>query len=60
MTNTEFGIIGVGNALVDVLAQVDDTFIDDQHKKHGMEKGAMTLVDAVSYTHLTLPTILLV
>ena len=35
-------VVGIGNAMVDVLAQADDTFLTD----HGMVKGAMTLVDA--------------
>ncbi|MYB04244.1 MAG: adenosine kinase, partial [Acidimicrobiaceae bacterium] len=34
--------VGVGNAIVDVIAPVPDTFIDD----HGLVKGAMTLVSA--------------
>ena len=41
----KFGIVGVGNALVDVLAQVDEGFIAAQNAAHGMEKGAMTLID---------------
>lgn len=45
MTKTEFGIVGVGNALVDILAQTDEAFITAQHKEHGMEKGAMTLIN---------------
>ena len=34
--------VGVGNAIVDVIVAVDESFIDD----HGLVKGAMTLVDA--------------
>ena len=35
-------VVGVGNAIVDVIAMVDDDFVD----KHGLAKGAMTLIDA--------------
>ncbi len=34
-------VVGVGNAIVDVIANVDDAFIAE----HGLEKGAMTLID---------------
>ena len=34
--------VGVGNAIVDVIATVPDSFIDD----HGLVRGAMTLVGA--------------
>jgi len=37
-----FDVVGVGNAIVDVLGQADETFLGT----HGLEKGAMTLVDA--------------
>ena len=35
-------VVGVGNAIVDVIASVDDSFIGD----HDLVKGAMTLVSA--------------
>ena len=35
-------VVGVGNAIVDVIAMVDDSFIET----HGLAKGAMTLIDA--------------
>ena len=35
-------VVGVGNAIVDVIAAVDESFIAD----HGLVKGAMTLVSA--------------
>jgi fructokinase len=35
-------ILGIGNAIVDVLARAEDAFL----LRHGMTKGAMTLVDA--------------
>lgn len=37
-----FDVLGVGNAIVDVLAQTDDAFL----ARHGMAKGGMTLIDA--------------
>jgi fructokinase len=37
-----FDVLGIGNAIVDVLAPVDEHFI----AKHAMRKGSMTLIDA--------------
>lgn len=37
-----FDVLGIGNAIVDVLAKVDDDFLID----HDLNKGAMTLIDA--------------
>lgn len=45
MSEPQLDVIAVGNALVDVLSQTDDAFIEKQNKRHGMEKGAMTLID---------------
>jgi sugar/nucleoside kinase (ribokinase family) len=39
---TEFDVVGVGNAIVDVIAMVDDDFID----RHGLSKGSMSLIDS--------------
>jgi sugar/nucleoside kinase (ribokinase family) len=36
-----FDVVGIGNALVDVLAHHDDGFVD----QHGMDKGKMVLID---------------
>ncbi len=41
-TEPRFDIIGIGNAIVDVVAPVADLFLD----KHAMRKGSMALVDA--------------
>ncbi len=41
MAETQYHVTGIGNAIVDVLTQADDAFIAD----HGLEKGAMTLID---------------
>ena len=35
-------VVGIGNAIVDVLAHAEDRFLEDQ----GLAKGAMTLIDA--------------
>lgn len=43
--SAKLGVVAVGNALVDVLSQATDDFLATQKKKHGMEKGAMTLID---------------
>ncbi|HBQ98058.1 MULTISPECIES: adenosine kinase [unclassified Roseofilum] len=40
--SNQLDVFGVGNALVDVLALVDDSFITEQ----ALERGVMTLVDA--------------
>ncbi len=45
-TAPEFGVIAIGNALVDVLYETDDAYIEAQNKEFGMAKGSMSLVDA--------------
>ena len=42
MAETRFDVVGIGNAIVDVLAHADDGFLAE----HALAKGAMTLVDA--------------
>jgi len=42
VTETTFDILGIGNAIVDVVARAEDTFLS----RHDMHKGAMILVDA--------------
>lgn len=44
----EYDVVGVGNALVDVIAHADDSFID----RHELVKGSMTLVDTDRAVHL--------
>ncbi|MEI6570924.1 MAG: adenosine kinase [Actinomycetes bacterium] len=39
----DFDVLAIGNALVDVLAQEPDSFLDD----HSLVKGSMTLIDAL-------------
>src|SRR3954466_1931637 len=36
-----YDVLGIGNAIVDVIARTEDDFL----VKHGMNKGAMTLID---------------
>lgn len=45
MSEAKMGVIAVGNALVDVLANASEEFIEEQNAKHGMEKGSMTLIE---------------
>ncbi len=42
MTASSYDVVGIGNAIVDVLAKADDAFIASQ----GLAKGTMALVDA--------------
>ena len=42
MENTEFDVVSIGNAIVDVLVQTDDTFLQE----NGLEKGTMTIIDS--------------
>ena len=44
MSEPKLGVVAVGNALVDVIAKVDDAFLEAQG---GMEKGTMALIDDV-------------
>lgn len=48
MSAPEFHVVGLGNAIVDVLAHAEDTFL----VANGIEKGAMTLVDEARATEL--------
>ena len=42
MTDTVYDIVGIGNAIVDVLAKVGDTFLTERN----LPKGSMTLLEA--------------
>jgi sugar/nucleoside kinase (ribokinase family) len=42
MGETRFDVVGIGNALVDVIAHADDAFLEAQ----GLAKGTMGLIDA--------------
>ncbi len=41
MQQARLDVVGIGNAIVDVITSVEDTFIS----AHGLNKGAMTLID---------------
>ena len=41
MSETRFDVLGIGNAIVDVLAHADDQFINE----NGLTKGTMSLID---------------
>ncbi len=41
MNEAQFDVVGVGNAIVDVISQADDDLI----KRHSLPRGGMTLVD---------------
>jgi sugar/nucleoside kinase (ribokinase family) len=42
MTVSSLDVVGLGNAIVDVIAHADDAFLEQR----GLNKGAMTLIDA--------------
>ncbi|MEE8350724.1 MAG: adenosine kinase [Rhodospirillales bacterium] len=42
MTEARFDVVGIGNAIVDVLAHAEDDFL----ASHELNKGTMTLIDA--------------
>jgi sugar/nucleoside kinase (ribokinase family) len=43
MAQSSYDVVGIGNAIVDVLAHTDDAFL----AQNALAKGAMTLIDAV-------------
>lgn len=42
MSNAEYDVVAIGNAIVDIIARCDDAFLN----RHELEKGHMHLVDA--------------
>jgi sugar/nucleoside kinase (ribokinase family) len=42
MPSARYDVLGIGNAIVDVIARADEDFL----LQHGMRKGTMTLIDA--------------
>ncbi len=44
MTLPTYDILGIGNAIVDVVARADDAFLS----RHDMHKGAMILIDTAA------------
>src|ERR1700676_4112851 len=41
MTEAKYDVLGIGNAIFDVLVQTDESFLG----RHGMTKGGMALID---------------
>ncbi len=41
MANTRFDVLGIGNAIVDIIGRAREDFL----LRHGMQKGAMVLID---------------
>ena len=41
MTSAAFDVLGIGNAIVDVITRADDAFLG----RHGLVKGSMMLID---------------
>ena len=48
MTDTRLDVLAIGNAIVDVIADTDDAFLD----REGLTKGSMRLIDADEATRL--------
>ena len=46
MTTTRYDVLGIGNAIVDVLARTDEDFL----RRQDMRKGGMTLIDEARAT----------
>ena len=46
--NNEIDVVGVGNAIVDVIASVKDNFLEE----YNIRKGGMTLVDQLDANEL--------
>ncbi|TAE32458.1 MAG: adenosine kinase [Alphaproteobacteria bacterium] len=48
MIKKQYDVVGIGNAIVDILAHVEESFL----KQHTMEKGGMQLVDSATIAQL--------
>lgn len=48
MASTRFDILGIGNAIVDVVARAEESFLS----RHDMHKGTMALIDAATAERL--------
>ena len=48
MTSTKYDVLGIGNAIFDVLVQTDEGFLG----RHGMTKGGMALIDEARATSI--------
>ena len=48
MTSAKYDVLGIGNAIFDILVQTDEGFLS----RHGMTKGGMALIDEISATSI--------
>src|SRR5713226_6587479 len=48
MTSAKYDVLGIGNAIFDVLVQTDEGFLS----RHGMTKGGMALIDEARATSI--------
>jgi sugar/nucleoside kinase (ribokinase family) len=48
MTSAKYDVLGIGNAIFDILVQTDEGFL----AAHGMTKGGMALIDEISATSI--------
>src|ERR1700694_3865770 len=48
MTEAKYDVLGIGNAIFDVLVRTDESFL----AAHGMTKGGMALIDEISATSI--------
>jgi sugar/nucleoside kinase (ribokinase family) len=48
MTSAKYDVLGIGNAIFDVLVQTDEGFLS----RHGMAKGGMALIDEAGATSI--------
>lgn len=48
MTNTKYDVLGIGNAIVDIIARAEDDFL----VSHKMNKGGMALIDETQATRI--------
>ena len=46
MADAKYDVLGIGNAIFDVLVQTDEAFLG----RHGMTKGGMALIDEARAT----------
>lgn len=49
MSDAEYAVLGIGNAIVDILSNVDDALVIEE----GFEKGSMTLIDSARALRLS-------
>ena len=51
MTSAKYDVLGIGNAIFDVLVQTDEGFL----VSHGMTKGGMAPASREQYRELVMP-----